>query len=202
MPNSSNRLYLEFNVFETGSNGFAGYDCPAEKKLYIRVRAGEKVFFGFKMNTKNYGGNVNTDPSSVRFRIRKPDGSIAYAETAMPTSGNGYIATYTQAITGPNGAKLNGVTITTGYSPLSFTADQTGDYYIEFRHLNDRRWALEFFNITVTDASNNIITNPGEPNKPAGRIYSKGWQMCNTSFTEYPQLTFFSMFSPPMKRYF
>ena len=195
MPNSSDRLWLEFNVFQTGSNDFAGYDCPVEKKLYIRVRSGEKVFFGFKMNTVNYAGNVNTDPNRVRFRIKKPDGTIAYAETAMPTSGSGYIVNYTQAITGPNGTILNGVTISTGYTPLSFTADQTGDYYIEFRHLDNRRWALEFFDITVTDASNNIITNPGEPNKPAGRIYSKGWQMCNTSFTQYRVNNFFYVFT-------
>jgi gliding motility-associated-like protein len=195
MPNSSDRLWLEFNVFQTGSNDFAGYDCAAEKKLFIRLRSGEKVFFGFKMNTVNYGGNVNTDPTRVRFRIRKPDGTIAYVETAMPTSGNGYITNYTQAITGPNGTKLNGVNITTGYSPLSFTADQTGDYYIEFKHLDNRRWALEFFDITVTDASNNIITNPGEPNKPAGRIYSKGWQMTTTSYTEYPVNNFFYVFT-------
>jgi gliding motility-associated-like protein len=191
MPNSTDRLYLEFNTWQTGSNDFAGYDCPAEKRLNIRLNAGEKVFFGFKMNTLNYGGNVNTDPSRVRFRIRRPDGTVIYPETAMPTSGNGYIANYTQAITGPNGAIINGVAITTGYTPLSFTADQSGDYYIEFRHLDDRRWALEFFDITVTDASNNIITNPGEPNIPAGRIWSKSWQMSTTSFTEYPVNNFF-----------
>ncbi|MBC7124247.1 MAG: hypothetical protein H5T24_01335, partial [Bacteroidales bacterium] len=75
MPNSSDRLWLEFNVFQTGSNDFAGYDCPAEKRLNIRVRSGEKVFFGFKMNTINYGGNVFTDPARVRFRIKKPDGT-------------------------------------------------------------------------------------------------------------------------------
>ncbi len=195
MPNSTDRLWLEFNVFQTGSNDFAGYDCPVEKRLNIRVKAGEKVFFGFKMNTVNYGGNVNTEPAKVKFRIKKPDGSIAYAETGMPTSGNGYIADYTKAITGPNGAKLNGVTITGGYTPLSFTADQTGDYYIEFKHTEDKRWALEFFDITVTDASNNIITNPGEPNKPAGRIYSKGWQMTTTSYTEYPVNNFFYVFT-------
>ncbi len=195
MPNSSDRLWLEFNVFQTGSNDFAGYDCPANKRLYIHVNSGEKVFFGFKMNTINYGGNVYTNPSRVRFRIRKPDGSIAYAETTMPTSGSGYISNYTQAITGPNGAKLNGITITTGYTPRSFTADQTGDYYIEFQHLDSRRWALEFFDITVTDDNNNIITNPGEPNIPAGRIYSKSWQMTNTSFTQYRVNNYFYVFT-------
>ncbi len=191
MPNSTDRLYLEFNTWQTGSNDFAGYDCSVVKRLNIRLNAGEKVFFGFKMNTVNYGGNVNTNPSRVRFRIKRPDGTIIYTETAMPTSGTGYIANYTQAITGPNGIKLNGTTISGGYSPRTFTADQSGDYYIEFKHLDNARWALEFFDITVTDANNNIITNPGEPNIPAGRIWSKSWQMSTTSFTEYPVNNFF-----------
>ncbi len=195
MPNSSDRLWLEFNVFGTGSSSFAGYNCSAEKRLNIRLVAGEKVFFGFKMNTINYGGDVYTKPNNAYYRIRKPDGSIAVAESNIPTSGAGYIANYSQATTGPNGAKLNGVTITGGYTPKTFTADQTGDYYIEFRYYNNYRFALEFFDITVTDSNNNIITNPGEPNKPAGRIWSKTWQLTTTSFTQYPVNNYFYVFT-------
>ena len=47
----------------------------------------------------------------------------------MPTSGDGFIST--RAVTGPNGAKINGTTISAGYAPLVIDADVSGNYYIE-----------------------------------------------------------------------
>jgi len=194
MPNSSDRLWLEFNVFDS-EKGFGMYDCPVDKRINIRLRAGEKMYFGMKLSG-SYSSNI-TDAGRVYFRVKNPSGTIIFTERNVPTSGTGYISNYTQAITGPNGVKLNGTTISGGYNAYSFTAAATGDYYIEFDETSYwlNRFALEFFDVTVTDANDNIITNPGAPNVSAGRLWSKAWQMTTTSFTSYSVNSYFFVFT-------
>jgi len=200
MPNSNDRLWMEFNSF--AGNDFGNYEANEKERIHIYMIAGETLHFGMKMNTtENYGGNVITDAGKVRFELRDPNGTVVFAEKNMVTSGNGYIATYTQAITGPNGVILNGTTISGGYNALTYTATTTGNHYIEFDADWDwvngltQRFALEYFDVTVTDASNNVVTNPGEPNKSAGRLWSKGWVFTNTSFELYPVNAEFYVFT-------
>ncbi len=199
MPNSNDRLWLEFNVFS--GNDFGNYSANEKERIHIYLNAGETMHFGMKMYTaSNYGGNVLTNPSYVDFRIKDPNGTVIFAERDMVTSGNGYISSYTEAVTGPNGVVLNGTTISGGYDGLTYTAATTGNHYIEFNAIAAwptfrTRFALEYFDVTVTDASNNVITNPGEPNKSAGRLWSKGWTFTNTSFTEYPVNAHFYVFT-------
>lgn len=200
MPSSSDRLWLEFNVFE--DNGFGIYGCDADKRINIRMKAGEKAFFGMKLCSNH----AWTYPKYISFRVKNPNGNVIFSARKIPSSGTGYIQNYTQATAGPNGAVLNGTTITEGYTPYSFTADVDGDYYIEFQtwdyeydsynnSVDTRRFALEYFDVTVTDASNKIITNPGEPNKSAGRLWAKSWQMTTASFTEYPINAYFYVYT-------
>ena len=196
MPNSeeSERLWLEFYTFD--GNDFGTYDCDTNERINIYLRNGEKMHFGMKMQTaSNYGGDVLTDDDLVTFRVKDPDGIIVYSESWMRTSGNGYIDTYEQAVKGPNDVILNGTTISGGYDPLIINATKDGNYYIEFetwrynkwgdRVINPgRRFALQYFDVTVTDGSYNVITNPGEPNKSAGRLWSYGWSFTNTAFSD------------------
>jgi hypothetical protein len=200
MPNSNDRLWIEFNSFT--DNDFGNYSANEKERIHIYLKAGEIMHFGMKMNTdENYGNNVITDPSGIRFRINDPNGTPVYPETNMVTSGNGYIDTYTEAVTGPNGVILNGTTISGGYDALTYTAATSGNHYIEFdadwEWVNGwtRRFALEYFDVTVTDASNNVVTNPGEPNISAGRLWSKGWVFTNTSFELYPVKAEFYVFT-------
>lgn len=205
MPVKTQRLWLEFNVFDEVQSGI--YGCPAEERINIRLNAGEKLNFGMRMNTIAYSGDVYTDYNYVSFRIIDPAGNEAVTERKMVTTGqNGYIGTWEQATAGPNGAKLNGTTITGGYTPLTFTAALSGNYYIEFQHwrysygtggnsARTRRFALEFFDMTVTDASNNIITNPGAPNVSAGRLWSKAWQLTTTNFEQTKVNSYFYVFT-------
>lgn len=205
MPNSNDRLWLEFGVFD--DNNFGLYDCSENERINVYLKAGEKMYFGMKMNTEAFGGNGFTNPAFISFRIIDPDGQVFHQSTTMKTSGAGYIANYTQAITGPTGAILNGTPISGGYTPITKEATKTGNYSIEFQswrnsHSNNgdntklrRRFALEFFDVTVTDALNNIVTNAGEPNKSAGRLWSKGWSFTTTSFTAYPVNAHFYVFT-------
>ncbi|RPH29880.1 MAG: tandem-95 repeat protein, partial [Bacteroidales bacterium] len=198
MPNSNDRLWLEFKYFN--GNNFGLYNCNEKERINIRLNSGEKVFFGMNMNTTlNYGGDVLTDASRVRFRVRRPSGTIIYAEKIMNTltAADGLISTYNQAVAGPNGAILNGTTISGGYNPLTFTADETGDYYIEFTETSFtyNRFALQYFDVTVTDATNHVKTNPGEPNKSSGRLWSREWSFTTTAYDNYPVNANFFVFT-------
>ncbi|GEM_PF-1004026 len=197
MPNSSDRLWLEINC---SGKEFATYGAPDKSRLYVYLNAGETMYFGMKIADYSWWDieNYNT----AYFRVRNESGSVVYSETEIPGSGEtGYVSTYDQAVTGPNGAIINNTTITGGYTPLSFTAPTSGNYYFEFisrdyygnRDDNDR-FAFEFFDATVT-RNDTVITNPGEPNKSAGRLWSKGWALTNTSFVDYPAKVYFYVFT-------
>jgi hypothetical protein len=116
----------------------------------------------------NYGGNVTTRKEDVNFRVKDPDGFVSFAQQGMVTSGDvGYIDTYEKAVHGPNGVYLNGTEITNGYDALTYTAQDSGSHWIEFDctgwYLHDRwgwletaRFALQYFDVTVTDNLGNI----------------------------------------------
>src|SRR6056297_3272562 len=197
MPNDGDRLWLEINC---SGKDFATYDAPDKSRLYVYMNSGETMYFGMKIADYSWW-DIETY-NTAYFRIRNEAGTVVYSESTIPTSGDpGYISTYTQAVNGPNGAIINNTEITSGYSPLAFTASSSGNYYIEFisrDYYGDRddgdRFALEFFDVTVTQ-NDTVITNPGEPNKSAGRLWSKGWALTNTSFVEYRAKVYFYVFT-------
>lgn len=167
MPTSSNIGRLNF---EPSFTNFAMYGCLATERLNIHIaNAGEIIYYGF--------GKV-FDATQVQiydlvYRIKDPNGNIVVAQSSIPSSGTGYIATHAKAYAGPN--NIN----TAGYTPLSYTTVTTGDYYIEFYYnynntIGDRR-ELEFFDITVVDTS-------GTSNQVKdGRVWSKEWQFTVTA---------------------
>src|SRR6056297_749820 len=160
MPNSNDRLWLEFKVFD--GNDFGLYNCEERERINIYLRDGEIMHFGMKLS-ESIGTNywIVDDPNDVYFRIKDPSGTVVYPETRLGDilNSNGYIADYTQAVTGPNGVVLNGTTISGGYDALTYTAQTDGNHFIEFRETGGTgfdRFALEFFDVTVTNASNNV----------------------------------------------
>ena len=199
MPTAGDKLYLEFGVF--ANNNFGLYNSGEKERINIYMHAGEKMYYGMTINTEGYSSDVYTNYRYRSFRILDPNG-VEVHEQVMTSSGNdGYIDNYSEAINGPNGAILNGTPISGGYQPLVYEATSTGNHYIEFsswlypfdtngsdppNEIRRRRFALQYFDVTVTDAFNNVITNPGEPNRSAGRLWSYAWQLCNTSFDQYP----------------
>ncbi|KAB2869037.1 MAG: tandem-95 repeat protein, partial [Bacteroidales bacterium] len=173
MPSSTDRLYITMPV----------YAAVAEERINVYMNAGEKLYLGMRKN----------DGTTSNFRVYNPDGTILRAASAIPTSGTGYIASYNEAVYGPEGVWLNGVQTSNadGYTPIIVTATQTGNHYIAVSTSLD----LRYFDATVTDASGNVVTNPGEPNKPAGRLWSYKWNMTTTSYTQYPLNTEFYIFT-------
>ena len=173
MPTSGS--YGELQLMTSFSN-FAWFDCAADDRLNIRVKTvGEKICFGFGERRDNSGATV----TDVQYRLRRPDGTIAMGPVVLPTSGAGWIATYDQAVIGPNNLAGN----TGGYLPLTHTATMTGDYYIEFSYNNSGwgapdRCRFRFFDITIGSSTNQEVD---------GRVWSKAWQFTsggqNNEFT-------------------
>ncbi|MBU0765539.1 MAG: hypothetical protein KJ607_11955, partial [Bacteroidetes bacterium] len=162
--NSYGRLevYPNFSPFTT-------YNCPEEYRLNIRIcNAGEKIYFGFG---QTYDAN-QIAYSDVSFRVRAPDGTIVMGPTSVPSSGTGFISSYTRAVTGPSTIAAG------GYTPFSYLPLTTGDYYIEFdfEDFDLYRREFMFFDITVATAAGEAAS---------GRLWSKAWQL-TTSISAAP----------------
>ena len=212
MPNSTDRLWLSFigRNAPGSTDGFAGYNSSEDKRLNIYLNAGEKMYFGMKMRTSGLS-DANTNIDRTTFRIKDPDGVTVQVnsndQNVVPSSGTGHISNYTQAVTEPNGVRLNGNTISGGYDAYTFTAGKNGNYYIQFEvwtnnshtteqtNTNSRSTVMEYIDVTVTDASDNVITNSGNPNVSAGRLWAKEWVGLTNSFTDFKVKTDFFVYT-------
>ncbi|MEO1655784.1 MAG: hypothetical protein AAFU64_19740, partial [Bacteroidota bacterium] len=196
IPSAGDRLFIE--IFGEGSN-FAAYDSEERERMNIYLRAGEKIHFGMKMS------GALGNPAFTTFRIRDPLGNIVFAQEAFPTTNGqtGFIANYNIAVAGANGTIMNGNPVTNGYDPFMYTASSEGNHFIEFQTWQNsdfltfqrRQSWIQFFDITVTDGANNIITNPSNPNVPAGRLWSRQWALTTTSTTQFPVETDFFIYT-------
>jgi len=172
------------------ANGTEG--CPEFQRIYVYLKAGEVFNMGMRLRT---GVAANTS-----VRVAAPSGTFmiltgstlpANGRFTVPTTGTGFINTHADALAGPAGSILNGTTVVGGYTPFRFTATETGDHIIEFQSWTSTAFTttdpnrtggsasrqFEFFDVTVTDATGNIITNPSNPTASAGRLWSKQWRL-------------------------
>jgi gliding motility-associated-like protein len=167
MPNGT---YIGRLNFEPSFTNFAMYGCLTTERLNIHIaNVGEKIYYGFG---KVFDAN-QIQMYDLVYRIKDPNGNIVVNQTSVPSSGTGYISSYTKAYSGPD------VVNSSGYPPLSYTATTTGDYYIEFYYnynntIGDRR-ELQYFDITVADSSSSGITVIN------GRVWSQEWQFTVTA---------------------
>lgn len=144
----------DFGFIQINDRGreFATYNAPEFNRLYIHIcTEGEIIYYGFKQ--------IDDD---ISFRIKDPAGNIVVASQALPTSGQGYIATFNQAISGPS--QLVGAA---GYNAMNYTSLVAGDYYIEFANPGNTQRIFDYFDITV---ANGTISK-------SGRIWSYSWDI-------------------------
>lgn len=154
--------------------GMVGASAAEQIKLTVAT-SGEKVYFGFNNKNGKDGAGLNSDQGAfvpnLTFRILAPSGAVVYSGT-MPSLGQeGHIADWTQASSGPR--ELGNAT---GYDALQFTAQEVGDYVIEFDPISQGvdRLNIHLFDVTVVDASNKV---------QLGRLHSQGWQISTESYT-------------------
>jgi hypothetical protein len=172
-PGNTGKCYVQFNESIGGQRYFAmTTNTDTLHRLYIHIAtAGEIINMGFK--------KLATSVGDARFRIKNPSGTVVYGFTNIPTSGAGYISTFSQADIGPN--TLTGGS--GGYTPLTYTTTTTGDFYIEFEKTTDptARYLFEFFDITVSSG-----TTPKN-----GRVWSYAWDLNTASFTNSAYAKFY-----------
>jgi hypothetical protein len=107
--------------------------CPQDNRIYFRINSNnERLYYGF--NWRNYSSTVAPNPaiSNVYMRIFDPAGNQV-AQVNLPTSGNGYINTWSAASIGANVSGSH----PGGYTPLSYNPSSTGEYWVEFYQSND-----------------------------------------------------------------
>jgi hypothetical protein len=145
----------------------AAYNDVEANRLYIHINDfnNEILRFGFNSVTAN-----------VYYRIKDPNGNIVAGPTLIPTSGAGFISSYTQAVTGPQA--IYGAS---GYLSRTFTPTMNGDYYIEFNVGNATTFSattasIRWFDFTVHNTASNIDVK--------GRLFTKNWGVSTTAFTQ------------------
>ncbi|MFZ4707417.1 MAG: PKD-like domain-containing protein, partial [Bacteroidales bacterium] len=160
---------------------FATAGCAAKYRLYVHISdpAKEIIYFGFKQN--------GTQP--LFYRVMGPDNlqvtGVAPLLTVQPAAGtNGNIATYTEAINGPQIGAVNPL----GYKPLIVYPTKVGDYYLEFAQdavgntNNMNGTIIQFIDVSVYDLNNNVKN---------GRLWSNAWQFSDMSSGFSPKTNFY-----------
>ena len=106
------------------------FNCPADQRIKIQIsdHNSENIYYGFSWRL--YQSNlttVNPAITNMYMRIYDPTGAQVGTPINLPSSGNGFISSYTQGNTGANIAG----SAPGGYTPLSFNPTMNGEYHIE-----------------------------------------------------------------------
>ncbi len=133
------------------------YDCDEAYRLNIRI---------VDINKESIHIGIKQDDGDVYMRLRDPLGNIVYGPILIPSSGNGYISTYAQALAGPKA-----INAANGYNSIKYIPSLPGDYYIEFNPtnattINRVKRTFTYFDVTVVKNNSTAIE---------GRLWSKGW---------------------------
>ncbi|RDC64192.1 hypothetical protein [Adhaeribacter pallidiroseus] len=182
-------------------SGFSrnGVTYSKDHRLYIRVKAGEILYYGVHRTTHDQGtGNQaaltitmhrtttgGIDDASYSVATTLTNNTASTRGMLLNTPQNGVIVNTAQALVGPNRGS-----ITTGYTPLSITNNTATDYdyYVEFTQVgeanlsDEQRFSVyDLWDFTVTDASG--VEKPG-------RMRSKLWSFSAGGTTNVFSKTF------------
>jgi len=161
-------------------------NCAEDNRLkfYITDAANQNLYFGFDWREyANTGSPARC--GNMYYRIRRPDGSVIVAPTYWdPTLASaGSIDNHAQALAGPNIAG----TVPTGYTPLVFDPDVTGEHWIEIYRSNDGGATAD---VTITGRATgalfdlSVALNAAPYTQYTGRVYSDRWGFaaCDNNF--------------------
>ncbi len=148
---------------------FGLYSASPAEQIKVRVAAlNETVYYGFS-NADGYWNDNGLFVYGVPYRIKAPSGQIVFADTMPPPGTQGFINSWTEAVSGP--FQLGNPA---GYNARQFTPTETGDYVIEFDpSLLSSRLNIKLFDVTVADAA-------AQPQ--LGRLHCQGWQFTLENF--------------------
>ena len=174
MPHNKGKCYVQFNESFGGQRYFARVGADSIDRLYIHIaNVGEVINLGFKKTKFSSGG--------AEFCIKDPSGNVVYDFEDVPADSRkkGYIKTYGEAKAGPNTLKGgNG-----GYTPITYTTNSKGDYYIEFKKTSAKttRYLFEYFDITVSSGTKPI----------KGRVWAYAWDLNTENYSNSSYANFY-----------
>ena len=156
----SNYGYIVMWDNNSSAENFATYNCPVADRLNIRCKSGDVIYYGY------YDSNQD-----VYYRLKDPTGAVVMGYTLIRSnSTKGWISGCSTAIVGPSNLYSG------DYTPLSYTATKSGDYYIEFAVNNSATTyskRLLYFDITVVSGGKEV----------RGRVWSEKWDINTNSAT-------------------
>jgi hypothetical protein len=179
------------------------FNSTSDERMYVRISdfTMESIKFAFNVrrvwftdcsSVPDANGNYTnavTGGRRVHWRLKDPNGVVVATSGATgipywnggvtPSTVPGFIGTHAEAVNGPDG--FNGV-VTTGYTPLSHTPTQNGDYYFEFNYNSATTmfdnsactWAtiaFNYFDISVAEGTETID----------GRLWSRQWSLSTSN---------------------
>jgi len=130
MPNKNNGTGLIVSTSASFPLGNVGsyLGAPVDQRIYFRITnfATDTLYYGFNWETLSPSTPIN-GYSDVYMNIYDPAGALVQTIN-LPTSGAGFISSWTAAFIGPQ----QGSSFGTGYAPLKFKPSMNGDYYVSF----------------------------------------------------------------------
>ncbi|PSR51963.1 hypothetical protein AHMF7605_29070 [Adhaeribacter arboris] len=167
-----------------------GATYSKDHRLYIRVKAGERLFYGVHRAIHD---QTNANQANLTITLRRTNAATSVDDatfsqantlTANTTSTrdmllvanqNGVIDNATEAENGPN-RSINGKTVTNGYTPLSIYNNTAVDYdyYVEFTQVGESTWTDDARRFSVYDLWDFTVIDANGDEKP-GRMRSKLW---------------------------
>jgi hypothetical protein len=156
-------------------NSFGAYDNPnpqSRLNIYIKNPATECIYVGFSSGHNNITG---TNPPSINYeyRIKDPNGNVVFGPVSV-TPAEANITNWSEGFTGAMQIHGAGGYVATQVTSINLASQGwtgSGDYYIEFRDIENNDFLIDFWDITVADCSG------GAPIEKQGRLWSYNWSI-------------------------
>ncbi|KAA3436100.1 T9SS type A sorting domain-containing protein [Rufibacter hautae] len=192
LPSASGVAITSLSFLKPAGFSRNGATYSKDHRLYIRVKAGETLYYGVHRAIHDQTSANQTDLTITLRRTNAITGvddasysssSVLRANTSstrdmlLVANQSGVIDNATEAENGPNRPALGGKpAVTNGYSPLSITNSTTEDYdyYVEFTQAGETSWTDDGRRFSVYDLWDfTVIDATGTERQ--GRMRSKLW---------------------------
>ncbi|KAA3642577.1 MAG: T9SS C-terminal target domain-containing protein [Bacteroidetes bacterium] len=171
-------------VFNTpdGNDRLGTTGCNADERIFITVSsdfANERIYIGMNKFSSSASYFRVMDPNGTQVYPTTPGTLQAVLSSGTGHTGEGYIATLTEARNGPIEVYGAG-----GYDAISITPAMAGNYYIEFNGTNSTTYSkgskhqISYFDVTVAN-TNGLPEGSGNHTAINGRLNALQWSLYN-----------------------